>query len=82
VGYFTINPKKLVLHFSDFSVIFYAIYKKQEINLTIGVHLLQRGPWKDFCVCNVAPRGAVAGAAGQIPAGSPRVLAGEGWGRV
>jgi hypothetical protein len=30
VGYFTINPTKLVLHIYDFSVIFYAIYKKQE----------------------------------------------------
>jgi hypothetical protein len=29
VGYFTKNPKKLVLHFSDFSVIFYTIYKNQ-----------------------------------------------------
>jgi hypothetical protein len=54
VGYCTVNPTKLVLHFYDFPVIFYAIYKKQEINLTIGVHLLQRGPWKDFYVCNVA----------------------------
>jgi hypothetical protein len=26
---FITNPKKLVLHFSDFSVIFYAIYKNQ-----------------------------------------------------
>jgi hypothetical protein len=41
VGYFTLNPTKLVLNFSDFSVIFYAIYKNQEITLTIGVHLLQ-----------------------------------------
>jgi hypothetical protein len=49
------NPTKLVLHFSDFSVISYAIYKKWEIHLTIGVHLLQRGPWKDLCVCNVTP---------------------------
>jgi hypothetical protein len=41
VGYFTTNPNKLVLHFSDFSVIFYVIYKNQEITFTIGVHLLQ-----------------------------------------
>jgi hypothetical protein len=27
MGYFTMNPKKLVLPFSDFSVIFYAIHK-------------------------------------------------------
>jgi hypothetical protein len=68
--------------FSDFSVIFYAIYKKQEINLTIGVHLLQRGPWKDFCVCNVAPRGGGRCGSGEIPASTPPDLAGEGWGRV
>jgi hypothetical protein len=49
------NPKKLVLHFSAFSVIFYAIYKNQEINLTIGVHLLRRGPCKELGVCNVVP---------------------------
>jgi hypothetical protein len=41
VGYFATNPTKLVLHFSDVSVIFYAIYKNQEITFTIGVHLLQ-----------------------------------------
>jgi hypothetical protein len=35
MGYFTANPTKLVLHFSDFSTIFYAIYKKQENHFTI-----------------------------------------------
>jgi hypothetical protein len=77
------NPTKLVLHFSDFSVIFYAIYKKQEINLTIGVHLLQRGPSKDFCVCNVAPRrGGRRGWAksGELAAGLGRGRMGEGLG--
>jgi hypothetical protein len=53
------NPTKLGLHFSDFSVIFYAIYKNQEITFTIGVHLLQLGPWKECWLCNV-----VLGAAG------------------
>jgi hypothetical protein len=52
------NPTKLVLHFFDFSVIFYAIYKKQEITLTIGVHLLQGGPRKETGFCNVAPGAA------------------------
>jgi hypothetical protein len=42
------------LHFSDFYVIFYAIYKNQENGNTIGVTLLQEGPWKEFDVCNVA----------------------------
>jgi hypothetical protein len=45
----------LILHFSDFSVIFYVIYKNQEITFTIGVHLLQQGPWKDFGFRNVVP---------------------------
>jgi hypothetical protein len=51
---------KLVLNFSDFSVIFYAIYKKQEMANTIGVTLLQERPWKELCVRNV-----VLGAAGR-----------------
>jgi hypothetical protein len=68
------NPTKLVLHFSDFSVIFYAIYKNQEITFTIGVHLLQQGPWKDFGFRNVVP--------GQIPAIRRRIPAEEGRGRI
>jgi hypothetical protein len=48
------NPTKLVLHFSGFSAILYGFYKKQESYFTIGVTLLQEGPWKDYCVCNVA----------------------------
>jgi hypothetical protein len=51
------NLTKLALHFSDFSVIFYAIYKNQEIANTIGVTLLKEGPWKELGVCNVAPGG-------------------------
>jgi hypothetical protein len=46
VGYFTTNPTKLVLHISDFSVIFYAIYKNQQTHFTILVALLQGGPRK------------------------------------
>jgi hypothetical protein len=62
------NPKKLVLHFSDFAVILYAIYKNQEIPFTIGVHLLQQGPWKECWLCNVAPgRGWPARFAGVWP---------------
>jgi hypothetical protein len=47
----------LVLHFSDFSVIFYAIYKNQQTHFTIIVALLQGGPWKEKFLCNVAPGG-------------------------
>jgi hypothetical protein len=52
------NPTKLVLHFADFSVIFYAIYDKQGKGNTIGVTLLQERPWKELGVCNVAPGAA------------------------
>jgi hypothetical protein len=45
----------LVSHFSDFSVIFYAIYKNQPLTFTIGVALLQERPWEDFYFCNVVP---------------------------
>jgi hypothetical protein len=47
----------LVLHFSDFSVIFYTIYKNQQTHITIIVALLQGGPWKEKFLCNVAPGG-------------------------
>jgi hypothetical protein len=55
VGYFTTNPTKLVLHFCDFSVMFYAIYKNQQTHFTILVALLHGGPRKDLGFCNVAP---------------------------
>jgi hypothetical protein len=58
VGYFTVNPTKLVLHFSDFSTILYGFYKKQESHFTIGVTLLQEGPRKELLRCNVAPGAA------------------------
>jgi hypothetical protein len=54
------DPTKLVSHFSDFSVIFYAIYKKQQNSFTIGVVLLQERPWKDWYPCNVTPGGAAS----------------------
>jgi hypothetical protein len=62
----------LVLHFSDFSVIFYAIYKNQQTHFTISVALLQGGPRKYLCFRNVAPgRGAAA-----VPVKFRPVLAG------
>jgi hypothetical protein len=51
------DPTKLVSHFFEFSVIFYAIYKIQQFGSTIGVTFLQLGPWKVSLLCNVAPRG-------------------------
>jgi hypothetical protein len=47
------DPTKSVSHFSEFSVIFYAIYKKQQNSFTIRVALLQERPWEDFWNCNV-----------------------------
>jgi hypothetical protein len=54
----TTDPTKLVSHFSEFSVIFYAIYKIHQSAYTIGVTFLQLGPWKDLKVCNSAPMAA------------------------
>jgi hypothetical protein len=49
------NPTKLILHLSDFSVILYAIYKNQQTHFTILVALLQGGPRKEKFLCNVVP---------------------------
>jgi hypothetical protein len=72
------NPKKLVLHFPDFSVIFYAIYKNQQTHFTILVALLQGGPRKDLGFCNVAP--GTAGRRGWAKSGE--LTAGIGRGRA
>jgi hypothetical protein len=55
-----VDPTKLVSHFSEFSVIFYTIYKLQQFAYTIGVTFLQLGPWKELEARNV-----VLGAAGR-----------------
>jgi hypothetical protein len=69
----------LALQFSDFLVIFYAIYKNQEISLTIGVTLLQERPWKEWLLCNVAL--GAAGQRGGRNSGEPRRgSSGEGLG--
>jgi hypothetical protein len=39
-------------------VIFYTIYKNQINDLTVGVYLLRKGPWKGFGFCNVTPMAA------------------------
>jgi hypothetical protein len=82
VGCFTTNPTKLVLHFSDFSVIFYAIYKNQKTHFTILVALLQGGPWKDLGFCNVAPGRGWPARVGQIPASRRRAWPGKGTGVI
>jgi hypothetical protein len=45
----------LVLHFSDFSVIFYAIYKKQPKHFYYLSYQLQGGPRKELQFRNVVP---------------------------
>jgi hypothetical protein len=52
------DPTKLVSQFSEFSVIFYAIYKLQQFGFTFGVTFLQFGPWKETKTCNAAPMAA------------------------
>jgi hypothetical protein len=44
VGFFTTNPKKLGLHFSDFSTIFYEVSNIQQFTTTIGDEVLHWGP--------------------------------------
>jgi hypothetical protein len=74
------DPTKLVSHFSEFSVIFYAIYKVQQSAYTIGVTFFQLGPWKDLKVRNVVP--PAAGRRGLADSGEAGGLgrAGAGWG--
>jgi hypothetical protein len=76
------NPAKLVFTFSDFSVIFYAIYKNQENTFTIEVHLLQQGPWKDFGFRNVVPGGAAGAAPVKFWPVGRRSSPGKDWGRA
>jgi hypothetical protein len=51
----TTDLTKLDSHFSEFSAIFYTIYKNQQFTLTIEVYLLRKGPWKETKSCNVTP---------------------------
>jgi hypothetical protein len=72
------EPNKIGFAFSDFSMILHAIYKIQPNGFTIGVHLLQQGPWKEISLCNV-----VLGAAGRRgEAKFRRAAAGLGRGRA
>jgi hypothetical protein len=48
VVFFTTNPRKLVLQFSEFSTIFYTFYKFLQICNTIEDVLLHRDPQKDL----------------------------------
>jgi hypothetical protein len=52
---FTMNPKKLSLHLSEFSTIFYVFYKFQQNGYTIENVLLRLGPWKETNSLRYAP---------------------------
>jgi hypothetical protein len=41
------NLTKFVLHFSDFSTVLYAIYKKQQEHFYYFRSTLRQGPWKE-----------------------------------
>jgi hypothetical protein len=58
VRYFTNNPTKFVLKYSDFSSIFYAIYNNQQEALYYLSYHLQEGPRKELLFCNVVPGAA------------------------
>jgi hypothetical protein len=73
----TTNLTKLVSFFSEFSVIFYTIYKVQQFALTVGVTFSRKGPWKEMQVRNWVPT-AAAGAGSPIPARPAALRTGEG----
>jgi hypothetical protein len=56
--------------------------RNREILFTIGVHLLQQGPWKDFGFRNVVPGGAAGAAPVQFRPGGRRSSPGRDWGRA
>jgi hypothetical protein len=76
----------LVLHFSDFSTIFYEFYKIQHLHLDLeetvlrtGPRISQTGPRNEKLDCNWIP-GAMAGGGSSIPARGRLGLAGKGQG--
>jgi hypothetical protein len=74
------NPTKLVLHFSDFSVIFYAIYKKQGNSLYYFSCTFAAGTLERTLALQSGPWVRLADAGGQNLASSPVLAAGEGRG--
>jgi hypothetical protein len=74
------NPTKLVLHFSDFSVIFYAIYKKQGNSLYYFSCTFAAGTLERTLALQCGPWARLAGAGEPNSGKVRRGLAGEGWG--
>jgi hypothetical protein len=76
------NPTKLVLHFSDFSMIFYAIYKKQESHFYYLSYPFAGRPSERNFVLQCGPGRGWPARGGQIPASRRRAWPGTGWGGV
>jgi hypothetical protein len=77
------NPTKFVLHFYDFSVIFYVIYKKQPKHFYYLSYQLQGGPRKELQFRNVVPRRTGRRGSPELShsgAGFGRGMSGEGRG--
>jgi hypothetical protein len=68
----------MVLHFSDFSVIFYAIYKNQQTHFYYFSCAFAAGTLGRFLFSQCGPWALWPAWAGQIPAMRRRIPAGEG----
>jgi hypothetical protein len=75
------NPTKLVLHFSDFFMIFYAIYKKQPKHFYYLSYPFAVRPLKRFFLLQCSPWAAGQRWSGQILANRRPGPAGHGRGR-
>jgi hypothetical protein len=64
------NPTKLVLHFSDFSMIFYAIYKKQPNHKYYWSYPFAGRPWERNLLLQCGPW--AAGRRGGVNSGEAR----------
>jgi hypothetical protein len=74
------NPTKFVLHFYDFSMIFYAIYKKLGNSLYYFSCTFAAGTWKELWLCNVVPGGGRSVRAARFRRARRRAWPGMGWG--
>jgi hypothetical protein len=82
VGYFTKNPTKLVLKFSDFSTIFHAIHKKQPKHFYYLSYPFAVRPSERTFVLQCGPWGAASGGPAAILAGDRRIPAEGGRGKT
>jgi hypothetical protein len=82
VGYFITNPTKFVLNFSDFSTIFYTIYKKWEKSLHYLSYQIAKRPSERILSLQCGPWGCRPARVERIPASSSPAWPGKGGGRV